>query len=202
MREQEVEVKFHVADLNHIESRLQSLGARQTQARLHEVNLRLDTPDLRLTNSHQVLRLRQDDQVRLTYKGPGVDQGGVRVRQEIEFIVSDLEAALHLFSALGYQVAMMYEKYRRVYDLDDVHITLDEMPFGNFVEIEGPQPESILAASQRLGLDWEKRILDSYTTLFDQLRQALGFQFRDLSFENFASYQEPLAELNIRFADA
>lgn len=202
MKEQELEVKFHVADLNRLESRLQSLGARQTQARLHEVNLRLDTPDLRLTKSYQVLRLREDDQARVTYKGPGVDQGGVRVRQEIEFLVSDLEAALHLFSALGYQVAMMYEKYRRVYDLDDVHITLDEMPFGDFVEIEGPQPESILAASQRLGLDWEKRILDSYTTLFDQLRQALGFQFRDLSFENFASYKEPLAELNIRLADA
>lgn len=202
MKEQELEVKFHVVDLNRLESRLQSLGARQTQARLHEVNLRLDTPDLRLTKSLQVLRLRQDNQARVTYKGPGVDQGGVRVRQEIEFIVSDLEAALHLFSALGYQVAMMYEKYRRVYDLDDVHITLDEMPFGNFVEIEGSQPESILAASQRLGLDWEKRILDSYTTLFDQLRQALGFQFRDLSFENFASYKEPLAELNIRLADA
>lgn len=202
MKEQELEVKFHVVDLNRLESRLQSLGARQTQARLHEVNLRLDTPDLRLTKSLQVLRLRQDNQARVTYKGPGVDQGGVRVRQEIEFLVSDLEAALHLFSALGYQVAMMYEKYRRVYDLDDVHITLDEMPFGNFVEIEGSQPESILAASQRLGLDWEKRILDSYTTLFDQLRQALGFQFRDLSFENFASYKEPLAELNIRLADA
>ncbi len=201
MTGQELEVKFYVADLARVESRLLSLGARQTQPRLHEVNLRLDTPDLRLTKSLQVLRLRQDDQARVTYKGPGVDQGGVRIRREIEFVVSDFEAARHLFSALGYEVAMMYEKYRRVYDLDDVHVTLDEMPFGDFVEIEGPQPESILVASQRLGLNWERRILDSYTALFDQLRQALGFDFRDLSFDNFTTYQSPMASLNIHFAD-
>jgi hypothetical protein len=36
-----------------------------------------------------------------------------------------------------------------------------------------------------LGLDWERRILDSYIMLFDRLRERLGLAFRDLSFENF-----------------
>ena len=201
MKDQEIEVKFHVANLAQVEARLQSLGARQTQVRLHEVNLRLDTPELALTKSLQVLRLRQDDQARVTYKGPGVDQGGVRLRQEIEFIVSDFEASRRLFAALGYQVAMMYEKYRRVYDLDDVHVTLDEMPYGDFIEIEGPQPASIQLASQRLGLVWERRILDSYTALFEELRAGMGFEFRDLSFENFAKYESPLSALDIHCAD-
>jgi len=199
--DQEIEVKFLVANLAQVEGRLKSLGARQTQTRLHEVNLRLDTPDLALTKSLQVLRLRQDDQARVTYKGPGIDQGGARLRQEIEFIVSDFEASRRLFAALGYQVAMMYEKYRRVYDLDDVHVTLDEMPYGDFIEIEGPQPESILLASQRLGLAWERRILDSYTALFEELRAVLRFEFRDLNFENFTQYKRPMAMLDIRFAD-
>jgi len=201
VKDQEIEVKFLVANLAQVEGRLKSLGARQTQTRLHEVNLRLDTPDLALTKSLQVLRLRQDDQARVTYKGPGIDQGGARLRQEIEFIVSDFEASRRLFAALGYQVAMMYEKYRRVYDLDDVHVTLDEMPYGDFIEIEGPQPESILLASQRLGLAWERRILDSYTALFEELRAVLRFEFRDLNFENFTQYKRPMAMLDIRFAD-
>lgn len=201
MKDQEIEVKFLVANLAQVEGRLKSLGARQTQARLHEVNLRLDTPDMALTKSLQVLRLRQDDKARVTYKGPGIDQGGARLRQEIEFIVSDFEASRRLFAALGFQVAMMYEKYRRVYDLDDVHITLDEMPYGDFIEIEGPQPESILLASQRLGLAWERRILDSYTALFEELRAVLRFEFRDLNFENFTQYKRPMAMLDIRFAD-
>ena len=157
MKDQELEVKFLIADLPALENCLQSLGAQQVQQRVHEVNLRLDTPDLALTNSLQVLRLRQDSLARVTYKGPGSDQGGVRIRQEIEFAVSDFDSARNLFRALGYDVAMMYEKYRAVYDLDDVHVTLDEMPYGDFIEVEGPLPASILAASQMLGLTWEAR---------------------------------------------
>ena len=202
LKDQELEIKFHVADLAAVETRLQSLGARQTQARLHEVNLRLDTPDRSLTRSLQVLRLRQDSQSRVTYKGPGTTQGGVRVRQELEFVVSDFETAHSLFKALGYDVALMYEKYRAMYDLQDVHVTLDEMPYGAFIEIEGPDPESIRVVSQRLSMSWEKRVLDSYTALFDQLRAEMGFDFRDLSFENFAALQSPLALIGIHPADS
>ncbi len=136
-----------------------------SQPRTHEVNLRFDTPDQALTRSLQVLRLRQDSKARLTYKGPGRDEGGVRLRQEIEFIVSDFDEARSLFEALGYEIAMMYEKYRTVYELGEVHVTLDEMPFGAFAELEGPDPTSIQAAAQRLGLNWQARVLDSYTAI-------------------------------------
>jgi len=201
LKDHEIEVKFPVADLAQVEARLQSLGAQLTQPRVHETNLRLDTTDQSLTRTLQVLRLRQDSQARVTYKGPGITRDGVRIRQEFEFAVSDFEAARNLFEALGYAVSMMYEKYRAVYDLDDVHVTLDEMPYGSFVEIEGPQPASIQAAGARLGLNWERRVLDSYTALFDQLRAALGFTFRDLSFANFAGVQSALVILGIQPAD-
>jgi adenylate cyclase class 2 len=201
MKDQELEVKFLTSDLPALEKRLQSIGALLVQHRVHEVNLRLDTPDLALTQSLQVLRLRQDNLARVTYKGPGSEQGGVRIRQEIEFVVSDFDSARNLFKALGYDLALMYEKYRTVYDLDDVHVTLDEMPYGNFIEVEGPLPDSIQAVSRRLGVDWEARILDSYTALFEQLRAVRGFTFRDLSFDNFSDLKTPLLELGYRFAD-
>ncbi len=201
MKDQEIEVKFHIADLRAVENRLQSLGARLTQPRTYEINLRFDTPDLALTRSLQVLRLRQDTQARLTYKGPGHDQEGVRTRQELEFVISDFSSARSLLEALGYIVSMMYEKYRAVYDLDDVHVTLDEMPFGAFIEIEGPEPASIQAAARRLGLDWERRVLESYTSLFEQLRGVTGFAFRDLSFANFETQAAPLDAIGIRPAD-
>ena len=201
MKDHEIEVKFPVANLALVEARLQSLEAQLTQVRVQETNLRLDTSDQSLTRTLQVLRLRQDSQARVTYKGPGITRDGVRIRQEFEFAVSDFEAARNLFESLGYSVSMMYEKYRAMYDLDDVHVTLDEMPYGSFVEIEGPQPASIQAAAARLGLNWERRVLDSYTALFDQLRAALGFTFRDLSFANFAGMQPVLTTLGIQPAD-
>jgi len=66
----------------------------------------------------------------------------------------------------------MYEKYRTSYKLDGVLVTLDEMPFGNFSELEGPDAESIRRVAEKLGVNWEARIADSYTALFAHLKMA------------------------------
>jgi adenylate cyclase class 2 len=199
--EQELEVKFYVKSLLVFENRLSKLGAVLTQPRTHEINLRFDTPDQSLTRSNQVLRLRQDQEARLTYKGPGEVLGGVRARREIEFSVSDFKAAQSFLEALGYQVGFMYEKYRAQYDLGNVIVTLDEMPYGYFLELEGPDPESILLTSQRLSLRWGARILDSYTLLFERVRDNCGLTFRDLSFANFVGMQISPEMLNVIYSD-
>ncbi|HEY5669075.1 MAG TPA: class IV adenylate cyclase [Anaerolineales bacterium] len=201
MKNQELEVKFYVADLLEIEARLRALSAHLEQSRVHEVNLRFDTPDGDLGRGYRVLRLRQDDAARLTYKGPSQYQEGVRARQEIEFTVSDFEAARAFLEALGYVVSMMYEKYRTTYELDGVHITLDEMPYGDFIEIEGPDPKSIRSIQDRLELDWEKRVPESYTALFEQLRLALRLPFKDLSFANFDGLDISMSVIRIQPAD-
>lgn len=198
---QELEVKLYLADLEAFQDRVEVLGAKLIEARLHEVNLRFDTPDESLTRSLQVLRLRQDNAARLTYKGPGETMDGVYARREIEFTVSDYESARALFEVLGYQVSLMYEKYRTTYDLDGIHITLDEMPYGDFSEIEGNDPDRIRSVAEKLGLDWEARIMDSYTSLFERLRGELGFTFRDLSFENFVGMDVPPAAMGVKPAD-
>jgi adenylate cyclase class 2 len=196
---QELEVKFYQPNLSALEERLVAIGAVLIQPRIHEVNLRFDTPLGELSRTFRVLRLRQDTEARVTYKGPGEEQDGVRRRQELEFAVSDFTAARAVFEALGYQVILMYEKYRTTYSLDDeVLVALDEMPYGNFVEIEGPDGESIHAAAVKLGLDWEVRILESYVFLFERLRQARGWGFRDLSFANFASRTVSPEDLGVR----
>ncbi len=200
--EQELEVKFYVVSLLPFENKLKQLGAILTQPRTHEINLRFDTPDQSLTRSYQVLRLRQDQQARLTYKGPGEVLSGVRLRREIEFSVSDFKAAQSFLEALGYQVSFMYEKYRAQYNLDNVGVTLDEMPYGYFLELEGPDPESILSTSQKLALKWDARILDSYTFLFDRVRQNLNLTFRDLSFANFEGIQISPDILNVAYSEA
>ena len=200
--EQEIEVKFIVGDLAKIEARLKDLGAEPTQARTHELNLRFDTPGGELKRTFQVLRLRQDTAARLTYKGPGVLQEGVRSRQELEFEVSDFSTARRFLEALGYAVAMIYEKYRTVYDLDGMHVALDEMPYGNFVEIEGPDIPSLQAFNHRLGLDWSAAVSESYTALFDGLKLRLGLKFRDLLFENFQAVGVAPEDFGARLADA
>jgi adenylate cyclase, class 2 len=197
---QELEVKFYLSGVRELEKRILAAGGRLKKPRRHELNLRFDSPDGILERSHQVLRLRKDDRTHLTYKGPGTDQNGARLRQELEIGIDDFETARQLLEALGYQVSVMYEKYRTEYFFEGVEVTLDELPYGLFSEIEGPDGATIQAAAQRLGLDWETRILDSYLNLFKRACKALRFKFRDLSFENFSGLEVKAADLGVREA--
>jgi adenylate cyclase class 2 len=181
----ELEVKFYLSNRKELEEKLIVQRGQLKDPRVHEINLRFDTPDQSLLNTGRLLRLRLDKRARVTYKGLGSIESGARLRQELEFTVSDFDTARALFEALGYQVYMMYEKYRTTYTLGDLEVVLDEMPYGDFAEIEGPDGQSIQTAAQRLDLNWDTRILDSYTVLFERVRAQLGVGFRDLSFENF-----------------
>jgi adenylate cyclase class 2 len=200
-QDQELEVKFYLADQQGLARRLETLGAQLQQARTYENNLRFDTPEESLARKQHVLRLRQDAAARLTFKGPSEIREGVWARQELEFSVGDFAAARALLEALGYQVSMTYEKYRTSYRMGEVEVTLDEMPYGDFAELEGPGGAAIRAAADRLGLDWEARLLTSYMALFERARSNLGFAFRDLTFENFQGLQVAPGAMAARPAD-
>ena len=198
---QETEAKFYVLHLDKIRRRLLELKARLIQPRVLETNLRFDLPDGSLRAKGQVLRLRRDTESRLTYKGAGQNTNGVLGRKEIEFVVEDFEKASQFLEALGYRQTMVYEKYRTTYELDDVLIMLDELPYGNFVEIEGDTNEQIQAIATRLRLDWSAAIGMSYTGLFENLRKALQLKFNDILFDNFKGIRVTSDQLGVRAAD-
>lgn len=197
----EIEVKFYVSDIKNLKYRLEVLGARSVQPRTFEVNLRFDTPSGKLASSKQVLRLRKDKLARITYKGPSKDVDGARSRQEIETTVGDFESTFELLKAIGYKVVMIYEKFRTVYRLDNVLVSLDELPYGQFVEIEAGDTEEIRNVSNKLGLNWELRVSNSYSSLFDRLQRVQSLPFRDLTFANFVGLQISADALGVTPAD-
>lgn len=197
----ELEVKFYVRSLEGVTRKLVDMGAQLHQKRVQELNLRFDTPERSLSQAGQALRLRYDTLARLTFKGPSQSDQEVRSRVEIEFIASDFGLAKAFLEALGYEVFVIYEKYRTTFEYQGVHITLDELPYGNFVEIEGADPQLIFKVNQQIGLDWNTRIPESYTVLFDILRQRLSLDFDDLTFENFKDVQFSSDDLGVHFAD-
>ncbi|HSK88358.1 MAG TPA: class IV adenylate cyclase, partial [Anaerolineales bacterium] len=198
---QETEVKFYVRDLSRLKAHLEKLGARPIQERVLETNIRFDLPDARLRAEGRVLRLRQDTATRLTYKGASKKEEGILSREEIEFVVEDFEKAKQFLEALGYQKLVYYEKYRTTYDLHDTHIMLDELPYGNFIEIEGKTFDSIRLTADQLGLKWETAVGTSYLALFERARKALKFSFPDLSFANFTGTNVAAAHLEVSAAD-
>ncbi len=198
---QENEAKFLVARLEEVERRILSLRPSLIQARTLEVNLRFDTPQRSFEKTGRVLRLRRDTTIRLTYKDPGRREAGALSRREIEFTVGEFDSARELLLALGYEVAFVYEKYRRTYALGDVELMLDELPYGSFVEIEGPLA-SLRPAAESIGLDWTKGIVASYHDLLVRLRARRDLKFRDLTFDNFANVDIAPADLGAFPADS
>jgi adenylate cyclase class 2 len=198
---QEIEAKFYVKDLKQIEARLHDLKARLKQPRIHETNIRFDTPNQDLRREQRVLRLRQDDKVRMTYKDASKNEQGVLNRTEIEFVVEDFEKAKRLLEALGYEKSLFYEKYRTTYELDNTYVMLDELPMGSFIEIEGESIDSIREIGRKLGIKWDTAISTSYSALFERVRKAKAAQIKNLSFENFEGMEVTKDELGVQPAD-
>jgi adenylate cyclase class 2 len=187
----EIEAKLLVDDLALVESRLAALGATARRERVLERNIRYEDAGGTLTPAGIILRLRQDSQAWLTYKGPAAqDTPGLQTRFEAEVTVDDFDVMDLILRQLGYRPLMIYEKYRTTYALRDAEIVLDEMPFGRFVEIEGV-PDAIEALITALGLTNATRFQESYAQLFDHVRAHLGLTFHDLTFENFAGIVVP-----------
>ncbi len=201
----ETEAKFYVCDLAAVQSRLEKLGARLLQPRSLETNLRFDLPDGSLRQGGRVLRLRQDGSARLTYKGPSEVVEGVQNRPEIEVEVGDFDTAHRLLESLGYRVVATYEKYRQVYSLEleygGLHVFLDELPYGDFVEIEGETVEVVIAAAKQLGLDPKAAIPVSYLALFESLSAERGYDPSKLTFTALAGLSPQPEHLHIRAAD-
>lgn len=199
--DKEIEVKFLLNDLVSLRDKLVALDAHLSYPRVKEENLRFDTADRSLSSKNHVLRLRRDSRNRITYKSPGQMVEGLLERKEIEFQIDDFEAARRMFEALGYSSFLSYEKFRETFELDSVSVTLDEMPFGNFVELEGPDAAHVQALARKLELNWERRCVLSYMDLFETVKCALALELQDLRFEDFEAREVRPEDLGLEPGD-
>jgi adenylate cyclase class 2 len=182
----ETEVKIHLPDLAPLRAALRARGAHLEQSRILETNLRYDTPDGALAQRGDILRLRRSADARLTHKRPSQPAGELHVRPEVEVVVADFDATRELLKRLGYVVVVRYEKFREVYLLGTVEVALDELPFGFFVELEGPTAQALRLAAEALGLAWHHSFQGSYVSIFNWLRAHQGLTARDLTFTELA----------------
>lgn len=202
MNGHETEVKFFVKDLKRVELRLQELKAQLIQPRIHEINLRFDNPNGDLRRDLKVLRLRKDSEAKFTFKGPSeAREDGVLRRREIEFTVSDFDAANQFLESLGFVPVVFYEKFRATYELDGVHIMLDELPYGTFVEIEGEDIRTLRKIAEELSLNWGAMVKAGYHALFEQIAGKFGLEVSQLSFKALQTTRISPDDLSIIPAD-
>ena len=187
----ETELKLYMPLLNAVERKIEAAGGKLSAPRVLERNVRYDNAANEFAANNTTLRLRMDTRARLTYKDGERklgEYGSSRFEAEVE--VSDFDDMETILSKLGYHRMLTYEKYRTTYQLEGAEVTLDEMPYGNFVEIEGEQA-AIGRVVDKLQLHDAKRMPGSYVTLFRFVKKNMGLDFNDLTFENFKGIKVP-----------
>jgi predicted adenylyl cyclase CyaB len=163
----EVELKYQVSDFVEIREKLGSAGAELVSESSQEENAVLDLPDGSLGNSNVLLRLRKfRNEVILTVKKPG-PSGPMKIRKEYETVLStSFKGAMELFAALGYREVFHYSKTRETWSLGgNIHICLDTLFFGKYVEIEADSMSRVSSTSKLLGLDPHEGLSSSYRKL-------------------------------------
>lgn len=183
----EIEVKFYLEAAEAIRERIRALGARSL-GRHFETNIRFEDAGKSLLAKKALLRLRKTHKTTLTFKAePAEADGDFKVFQELEVEVGDFDTAVKILEALGFRPEQVYEKWRETFRLLGTTLSIDRLPYGDFLEIEGER-DAIMDVAHRLELDWRDRILSNYLAIFDHLRRDRNLPFNDVTFENFQHF--------------
>ncbi|MGB8582305.1 MAG: class IV adenylate cyclase [Candidatus Sulfotelmatobacter sp.] len=179
---QEIEIKFRVADIQELARKLRTAGLRVVTKRTHEMNTLYDLPGEVLRVRQQLLRLRKyGSEWTLTHKAKK-KTGRHSSREELQTNVEDGKKMDLILRALGYAPSFRYEKYRAEWTDGKGHVVVDETPIGNFCEIEGP-PRWIDATAKKLGVTPADYITTNYAGLFSDWKARTKSQAKEMTFK-------------------
>jgi adenylate cyclase class 2 len=160
----EIEKKFRIAvgEREEILEALEEFGAEFVREDFEE-NTLFSNDDLFERNA--IVRIRRiADKAILTFKQRIASTSDAKQQIEYESEVSDANAVRSIIESIGLRAAVVYEKRRKTYRFRSVEVVLDELPFGEFMEIEGPI-SAIAEAEMLLGIEELKVENETYPRL-------------------------------------
>lgn len=188
---QEIEIKFRVADPRVLARQLRKTDFRLITKRTHEMNTLYDLPGEVLRVRQQLLRLRKyGSEWTLTHKAKK-KTGRHSSREELQTNVEDGKKMDLILRALGYAPSFRYEKYRAEWTDGKGHVVVDETPIGNFCEIEGP-PRWIDATAKKLGVTPADYITKNYAGLFSEWKARTKSHAKEMTFKEVKQKQSGL----------
>jgi adenylate cyclase class 2 len=183
----EIEIKLRVDGFEPVVQKLKQLGAK-FEGDFLQIDSYYDDNKDSLVKSDRCLRIRKHinhigQTIELTYKGAR-ENHRFKSRREIGIKVDKAQELAELFEQLGYVLRLALEKKRSLWDYHDCKIALDELPLiGKFVEIEGPNDETIEQVQKDLGLENLKHEPASYAHLIEAAAVKAGLKKRNITFE-------------------
>lgn len=176
----EKEIKVKVENPEELLSLFDQKGIKKITEGFQRT-IRIDTPAMDLEKRNTFLRVRTGEKNIVTLKKKVESTEEVLERQELETEVKNPELLADVFAELGFTKRFIMEKYRINYEYKNTKISLDELPFGVFVEIEG-EPDDIKNVSKELNLDLANRFTVTYWDLFEDYKKETGQKGEDMVF--------------------
>jgi len=165
----EIETKLKVDSHEPVEQKLIAAGAKFLIEK-KQTDIYLDSKECGFAGGDKALRIRCEEsgdriEALITFKGPK-QESEIKKRLEIEFAVGDAEKSEKLFEQLGFRRKIVVEKMRKSYALNNCVVELDTLAsLGTFVEIEGPDSETIKQVKNTLELGDCEHITASYAKM-------------------------------------
>lgn len=186
----EIEVKFLRVEPDDIRARLQKAGAVCKQPM--QVMRRVVFDNEHMNQKNGFIRIRDEGhRITMTYKQ--YDETSLTGAKEIEFTVSDYEAAVALIEAVGIKPKSIQEARREIWNLGEVEVVIDEWPWIDpFIEIEAASEELVKDAAAKLNFDWRDAAFGDIMTAYRAEYPKTGMHPSDMV------YNLPI----VRFGDA
>ncbi len=169
----EIEKKYllNAERRDELRTELEASGA-EFVGREFEENTIYSNDHLRETGS--IVRIRKTDKRSiLTFKRRIENQFDVKQQIEHETEVTDSAAAEAIIAELGLMPVLVYEKYRDTWNFRSVELVIDELPFGDYMEIEGSMT-AIKEAEILLGMEDLETEHETYPRLTARLGERNG----------------------------
>lgn len=148
----EYEAKILDIDVAAVESKIQDLGGTFFGESLQ----RRYVYDIIPGDQSQWLRLR-DNGTQSTIAVKRIAHDGIDGTDETEIAVDDFDTAARLLELIGMTPKAYQENRRRSWRLDECELEVDTWPhIPTYLEIEGPDVDSVAETARRLGYDPEK----------------------------------------------
>jgi adenylate cyclase class 2 len=180
----ETEIKIKIEDPACLCRQLNAWNPVVLSERHFEDNYLFDFPNRNLGSKQSLLRVRfAGSRSCLTYKGPPRLEGIFKIREELETDLPDGAMMLQILEKIGMQVCFRYQKYRREFAFEGVHVAVDETPIGNFMEIEGAE-DGIRNLAQKIGYEDKQFLRASYYSLYLEYCQKMHAPPEFMVFQN------------------
>ena len=159
--ETEFEVKFYPVNKEEYRKKLEAVGARLV---IPERKMRRTIFDGRNYPGQfkcDYIRVRDEGNlISMSAKIHAREGGQVADQKEIEIEVSDFDQAVEIIKAMGFAPTRYQESLRESWEYKGTEITIDTWPgLDSFTEIEAESEKQVKEVAEKLGFDWEERIV-------------------------------------------